>query len=66
MTVRELIMCLLDSRPDKKVLLSYPKEHIDDMGETCLGYVFHIDSVEINSFGVCINFTDWRDKEEEE
>lgn len=63
MTNRELIKCLLDSPLDKEILLSYPKEHIDDMGEKCEGYVFHIDSVESNGFGICINFTDWRDKE---
>lgn len=63
MTNRELIKCLLDARLDKEVLLSYPKEHIDDMGNKCVGYVFHIDSVESNGFGVCINFTDWRDRD---
>ena len=63
MTNRELIKCLLDVPLDKEVLLSYAKKHIDDMGEECKGYVFHIDNVENNGFGVCINFTDWRDRE---
>ena len=66
MTNRELIKCLLDSRLDKEVLLCYPKEHIDDMGEECKGYVFHIDSIENNGFGICINFTDWRDTKKED
>ena len=63
MTNRELIKRLLDLRLDEEVLLSYPKKHIDNMSEKCEGYIFHIDSVESNGFGVCINFTDWRDKE---
>ena len=63
MTNRELIKCLLDLPLDREVLLFYPKEHIDDMGSECKGYVFHIDSVENNGgSGICINFTDWRDK----
>lgn len=66
MTNKELIKRLLDLQLDKEVLLSYPKEHIDDLGNKCNGYVFHIDSVESNGFGICINFTDWRDKEKEE
>ena len=49
-----------------EVLLCYPKEHIDDMGEECKGYVFHIDSIENNGFGICINFTDWRDTKKED
>jgi len=36
MTNRELIKRLLDVPLDKEVLLCYPKEHIDDMGEECI------------------------------
>lgn len=63
MTNKELIKCLLDLPLDEEILLSYPKEHIDDLGNKCEGYAFNIDKVEYSGFGICINFTDWRDKE---
>lgn len=58
MTVRELINKLLDRPMDDEVLLYYDKEHIDERGEKCSGYVFHIDDVKKSD----IMFTDWRDK----
>lgn len=64
MTNRELINILINlPLDDKEVLLFYPKEHIDENGNKCNGYVFPIDGVETNGFGISINFTDWRDKE---
>mgnify|MGYP003295481430 CR=1 FL=1 len=62
MTVRELINKLLDRPMDDEVLLCYDKEHIDEHGEKCSGYVFHIDDVKESD----IMFTDWRDKAESE
>ena len=62
MTVKELITKLLDSPMNEDVLLCYDKEHIDELGEKCIGYVFNIDDVR----GKEIMFTDWRDKAESE
>lgn len=58
MTVRELINKLLDRPMDDEVLLCYDKEHIDERGEKCDGYGFHIDDVKESE----IMFTDWRDE----
>ena len=60
MTVRELINKLLDSPMDEEVMLCYNKEHIDERGEKCSRYAFHIDDVEEGE----IIFTDWRDERE--
>lgn len=62
MTVRELINKLLDKPMDEEVLLCYDKEHIDERGEKCSGYAFHIDDIK----GSEIKFTDWRDEKESE
>ena len=56
MTNRELISILAGYPLDTAVLLS--KEHIDDMGNKCTGYVFPIDGVDMNNFGLCIYFAD--------
>jgi hypothetical protein len=57
MTVKELITKLLDRPMKDEVLLCYNKEHIDDYGNTCIGYAFNVDDVQ----GSNIMFTDWRD-----
>ena len=62
MTARELINKLLDAPMDDEVMLCYDKEHIDEYGEKCSGYCFHIDDVKNSD----IMFTDWRDKPESE
>lgn len=60
MTVREVIIKLLDEPMDREVLLSYKKEFVDERGEKCNGYIFHVDDVRNGE----IMFTDWREKTE--
>lgn len=63
MTVKELINKLLEAPMDNEVYLSYDKEHVDEYGEKCSGYMFNIDGVRKNGE---IVFTDWRDNPESE
>ena len=62
MTARELINKLLDLPMDREILLCYKKEFIDERGNKCSGYIFHIDDVRNDE----IMFTDWRDKTKSE
>lgn len=62
MTVKELITKLLDRPMDDEALLCYDKEHVNERGEKCSGYVFHIDDVRESD----IMFTDWRNEVESE
>lgn len=66
MKVKELITRLLDEPMDAEVELQIKDKHLDNYGNECSGYLFHID--DIDRFGglVCINFTDWRDGKDEE
>lgn len=65
MTVKQLITRLLDEPMDAEVQVQYPKEHEDEYGTT-KGYLFEIDSVEHWGKMFLINFTDWRELEQEE
>ena len=59
MTVKELIIKLLDEDMNATVQLSIDVPHQSEHGD-CEGYVFDIDSVS-HEFGEClIKFTDWR------
>lgn len=59
MTVKELIIKLLEEDMDTLVELSIDEPHQSEHGK-CEGYVFDIDSVD-HEFGVCmIKFTDYR------
>ena len=62
MTVKELIIHLLDEDMNQEVKLEYPKKHIDRYDVECSGYMFDIDK--ISHFGnmLTIEFTDWRDE----
>ena len=61
MTVKELIIKLLEEPMDTEVQLTIDAPHQDEHGQ-CEGYVFDIDSV-THEFGECmIKFTDWREK----
>lgn len=60
MTVKELIIKLLEEPMDTRVQLSIDAPHQDEHGQ-CEGYVFDIDSV-VHDYGECmIKFTDWRE-----
>ena len=58
MTVKELIINLLEQPMDEEVNLQIKCNIIDEYGNRTLGQLFKIDDVE----GTCINFTDWRAK----
>lgn len=59
MTVKELIIKLLEENMNTEVRLTIDDPHQDEHGD-CSGYVFGIDSVS-HEFGMCmIKFTDWR------
>lgn len=60
MTVKGLIIKLLEENMDTEVRLTIDDPHQDEHGD-CSGYVFDIDSV-THEFGMCmIKFTDWRE-----
>ena len=61
MTVKELIIQLLDCDMNNEVKLHIEKEHIDEFGEKCSGWLFCIDEIEKDTYQTYINFTDWRD-----
>lgn len=61
MTVKELITALLEMPMDNEVKLQIEKDHIDEYGEKCSGWLFCIDEIEKDGYLACINFTDWRD-----
>lgn len=63
MTVKELIIKLLEEDMDTEVRLSIDEPHQDEHGD-CEGYVFDIDSVSHEFGGCMIKFTDWRKKDE--
>lgn len=57
MTVKELIIKLLEENMDAKVLVSIDKVHYNEHGR-CEGYAFNIDSVNYE-YGACmIKFKD--------
>lgn len=58
MTVKELIINLLEQPMDEEVNLQIKCNIIDEYGNRTLGQLFKIDDVE----GTYINFTDWRAK----
>lgn len=61
MTVKDLIIKLLEESMKTEVQLTIDDPHQDEHGD-CSGYVFDIDSVS-HEFGMCmIKFTDWREK----
>ena len=61
MTVKELIIMLLDEPMDAEIYVGNRERHIDEQGEECSGYMFEIDDVERwNENCRIINFTDWR------
>lgn len=61
MTVKELIIKLLEEPMNSEVRLTIDDPHQDEHGD-CSGYVFDIDSVS-HEFGRCmIKFTDWRSR----
>ena len=62
MTTRELINKMIDAPMDEEVLLYIEKEHIDEHGQKCGGWLFHIDGIEHK---VLIKFTDWRAEQTE-
>ena len=61
MTVKELIIKLLEEDMNAVVQLSIDEPHHDKHGE-CKGYVFDINSVSHEFGGCMIKFTDWREK----
>lgn len=61
MTVKELITALLEMPMNSEVKLQIEKDHIDEYGEKCTGWLFCIDEIEKDGYLTCINFTDWRD-----
>ncbi len=63
MTVRELIKELIEMPMNNEVKLQIEKEHIDEFGEKCTGWLFGIDKIEKGGYQTYITFTDWRDKE---
>lgn len=64
MIVRDLITALLKEDMDAEVKISYPKAHIDELGEMVSGFLFDIDYVDHWNEMTMLNFTDWRDKNE--
>lgn len=59
MTVKELIIKLLDYKMDSEVSLSIDEPHQDEHGKI-EGYVFDIDSIEYEYGAVMIKFNDYR------
>ena len=59
MTVKDLILKLLEMPMNAEVFISDPTPHEDAHGK-CNGYYFGVDSVKQNSNIVELRFTDWR------
>ena len=66
MTVKELIMALLEMPMNNVVKLNIEKEHIDAYGEKSSGWLFDIDEIEKYTYLTYITFTDWRSETKKE
>lgn len=66
MTVKELISKLIDMPMNAEVRLVGVAPHIDEDGDICKGYYFHIDDIKQWPDSVEIEFKDWRANNESE